>query len=71
MVGPENTHVSDIMDSEQIIFRNMYVYKYMHTLTINERRGYEYDTEQGGVYVRVWKEEMKRRKDVVTLCPQK
>lgn len=39
VIGPENTHVSDITDSEHIIFRNMYVYKYtnMQAITIKKR----------------------------------
>ena len=53
MVSPENIHTSNIIQTEQVIFRNIYVYTctyiyteayhaYMHAITINEKEGHEF-----------------------------
>jgi hypothetical protein len=36
---------------EQVIFRKIYVcaYTYMHTITINVKRGHEFEQEQRGI----------------------
>jgi hypothetical protein len=44
MIKPESICTSSIMQTEQIIFSNIYVYilTYMHTIVINERIGQEF-----------------------------
>lgn len=37
----ENTHISNSIQTEQVIFRNTYVSRYVHTVTFNEKRRYE------------------------------
>lgn len=50
MFSPENKHTSDIIHTEQLIFRNMSVqaYIYTHAVTSSERRGHESEGEWGG-----------------------
>lgn len=37
MLSPENIHVSNITQSEQVTFRDIYVSTYMHVTTIKEK----------------------------------
>lgn len=37
MVGPENTHTINIILTEKVTFRNIYVYTYINATTINEK----------------------------------
>ena len=55
MVSPENIHTSNIIQTEHIIFRNIFVYtySYMHITTISEKRGHEFEREQGRVYGKI------------------
>ena len=36
-VNPENRHISNIIQTEQTKFRNMYAYTYIHPITISEK----------------------------------
>lgn len=45
-------------------------YIYMHAIKINEKRGYKFEGEWGGLYKRVWREERERR-NVIILQSQK
>lgn len=47
---------SNIMQSKQVIFRNLCVYTYMHTIAIREKRVHESEGEWGGLYERVERE---------------
>jgi len=38
---------------------------------INERRGYEFERDQGGIYWRVWMEEKKRKNYVIVISKKK
>lgn len=44
-VIPENIHVSNIMWTEKVLFRNMYeyTYTYIHAVTICEKRDHEFE----------------------------
>lgn len=46
MISPEQMQVA----------YGMYVYTYIHIITMSERRGHELEGKQGGVYDRVWSE---------------
>jgi hypothetical protein len=46
MVGPGSIHVSKIIWTQQV----MYIYTYIHTITISEKRGHEFMGEFIGVY---------------------
>lgn len=64
MVSPENKHTATIIQTKQVIIKNMYVYAYayvsMHVKTISkEKRGHEFRGEWEEVYGRFWREEMK------------
>jgi hypothetical protein len=39
----------------------------LHTITINKKRGHEFDGEWGTIYGRVWDEERKKRSVITTL----
>lgn len=58
-VSPVNIHTSSIIWTQQILFGNICVYTntYMHAITIDEKRGHEFEGDQEGVYERVWREE--------------
>lgn len=45
MVSPEHTDTGNVIQDEQLIFRND-----MHVTTINGKRGREFKREQEGVY---------------------
>lgn len=57
MFSPENKHTSDIIHTEQLIFRNMSVQAHIHThaVTSSERRGHEFEGEWGGEDLEGWK----------------
>lgn len=49
MVSPEDIHGSNIIQTKQVTFRNIYniylyvyAYTYLHAITINERRGHKF-----------------------------
>lgn len=44
MFLPDNVHMSNIMETETVICRNIHVYTYMHIATINEKG---HDCERG------------------------
>ena len=37
MVSPKSIHTSNIIKTKQVTFRNIYVYAFMHTITISEK----------------------------------
>jgi hypothetical protein len=41
------------MQTEQVIYRNIYVYTYMHATIIGEKRDYTFKSEKGGLCGRV------------------
>ena len=45
MVNPENIHTSNIIQTEQVIFRNIYVYTYMCVMTINTKGSHEFERQ--------------------------
>ena len=47
MLSPANKHTSNIIHTEQLIFRSMYAqtYIYTHAVTSSERRGHEFEGE--------------------------
>lgn len=45
-----NMHINNIIQTKQIILRNIYVFTYIHAKTTNEIRGHALEGEQGGVY---------------------
>ena len=40
------------MRTEKVILKNIYVYTYMHVITINKRRGHKYERVKEGIYKR-------------------
>jgi hypothetical protein len=42
-------HTSNILQTKQVIFRDV-MYTYMHATAINEKRGYKFEWEQGGMW---------------------
>jgi hypothetical protein len=48
MVSPENIHTSDIIQTEQVIFRNIYVYTYRCVTTITEK-SHEFERARDGL----------------------
>lgn len=62
MSNPESIHMCNIIQTEQIIFRNVHAYTstYMH-LIIMQKGGHEFEGVQGGACRRVWVEERERR----------
>lgn len=62
MASPDNIHTSSIVKTKKVIFGNMYVYKhtYTHVITIHEKRGNEFESSQGGMYGRLWREEREK-----------
>lgn len=57
MFSLENIHTSNNIQTEQVILRNTYEYPYMHAMAISKRRGHELESEWGGEYGRVLREE--------------
>lgn len=67
MVIPENSHMSSIMQTEQMIFRNIYVSAFMHKRTINERKEYIHLKGSKRSIWRGEREEREGRSDVIIL----
>lgn len=38
MVNPENIHTNNIIQSNQVIFKKIYAYTYLHAITVNEKQ---------------------------------
>lgn len=36
-VGPENIHPGNMIRTERVLFRNIYVYTYIHAVTVKKR----------------------------------
>ena len=53
MASPENT--GSIIPTEQVVFRNICIYNYMHAITIKKET--EFQGELGEVYGKVQREE--------------
>lgn len=47
------------------------MYMHMYVITMNEKRGLEFEREQGRVYGRVWREAKEGQNDVIILHSQK
>lgn len=62
MVSPENIKTSSIIQTEQVIFRNKFVY--MHIITTKKK--IMNLKEQGGVYRWVWREEREGGNDIIS-----
>lgn len=62
------THTSNTVWTEQIMFRNIYVCTYMHTITISDERGQKSKREEG-----IWEglEEGRERRNIFILSSQK
>lgn len=43
-----------------------YTYKHLHKITISEKRGYELEGEQGGIYGKSWREEREGRNAIIS-----
>jgi hypothetical protein len=54
MISPENIYMSNIIHSKQVIFRYLeiyvHMYAYMYITMINDKRGHEFERDQGGLY---------------------
>lgn len=53
MVNPENIHTSNIIQTEQVIFRDISEY----IIIISEKRGHKFEREQGKIHGSIWREE--------------
>lgn len=44
MDSPENTHISNVIQTEEVAFQNIYTYAYtyIHAITSSEKGGYEF-----------------------------
>lgn len=63
--------MSNIIQIKQVIFRkNIYAWTYIHVPTINEKRD-EFERQQEGVHVKVWREKGERKDDAIILQSQK
>lgn len=53
------TYTQITFQTEQVIFRNIYVYTYayIHVTMISEKRDYKFEREQEELDGKVWKEE--------------
>lgn len=61
-------HTSNVIQTEQVVFRSKYTYTtdtYMLACDKSERGGHEGEGEWGGVYGRVWEEEKEGRNVVI------
>lgn len=66
----ENRHTSNILWTEQVISGNVCVWTHnthMHAITVNERRGYEFEREWEGVYGTLWREKKQVIKVLILL----
>jgi hypothetical protein len=57
MLNSENIHTSSTIQTEQDMFRNIYVYTNMHVIITSEERDSKLKGEYKGLYERDWKEE--------------
>lgn len=68
MVNPENTHTSDSIWTEQVLFRSIYLCTYMYTVAISlKKRSHKFEGECRGVYRWVWRKEREGVGDVVVI----
>lgn len=69
MENPENIHTSNTMQTDQVIFSNIYVYTYvyMNVTKIIEKRCREFDREQRLAYGRVRRNEKEGGDDVIII----
>lgn len=69
MENPENIHTSNTMQTDQVIFSNIYVYTYvyMNITKIIEKRCHEFDREQRLAYGRVRRNEKEGEDDVIII----
>lgn len=49
------------MDTTPYISEYVCIYKYMHAIRMNGKRGCEFEGEEGGICGRVWREEREGR----------
>lgn len=63
MVGPGSIHVSKIIWTQQV----MYIYTYIHTITISEKRETKFEGEWGRVYERKKRDKRKGRNIIIKL----
>lgn len=56
MASPENIHTNNIIQTEQVSLRNLYIYN-IHITTINLKSGHEFEIKKGKLYERVWRGE--------------
>lgn len=71
MNSPENKHTSNIIQTDKIVFRNIFVYSYsyMHIIKLVKRKE-KYEGSRERLYEQVWREE-KVINILVKLCSQK
>ena len=62
MVSSENIHTDYIIQTDRVMFRNIFTHTCMNVITITEKRWHEFTVEQGGEYVGVWREEREEGK---------
>lgn len=55
----------NITQTEQIIFKTMYVCTHMYVKTMNEHRGHKFERDRGQVYGRIWKVKRNWGKDMI------
>jgi hypothetical protein len=70
MVSPENIHISSILQMGQLVltYLGLWIYIYMHIyVTINEKGGHKFESEQGGMYGGVWRKKIKGESDVIRI----
>lgn len=67
MANLENISTSNILQTEQVVFKNICLCIHIPQTTINEKRGHEFAREQGEVYGRIWREEREGRMTVIVL----
>lgn len=61
MVSPGNIHTSYIIQSEQVVFKNIYAYTYISITTSNEKEVMDLKEKKRG-HRRIWKERKEREK---------
>lgn len=61
MVSPGNIYTSYIIQSEQVVFKNIYAYIYIPITTSNEKEVMDLKERKGG-HRRIWKEIKEREK---------
>lgn len=65
----ENMHTGDIIQTEPILFRNLYAYTYayMYVTTVNEKRRCAFEKKQGGPCGRLWREDREEINEEIIL----